>query len=119
MSSNISWLLALSVKEGQLENLKKLMGEMVDFVNQNEPDTSNYEWYFSDDEKTCHIYERYNDSAAVMTHLKGFGENFAERFMGCLEPTGFTVYGNPGVDVKEGLAAFGPAYMSQANGFAR
>ncbi len=119
MSNNISWLLALNVKEGQFENLKKLMGEMVDFVNQNEPDTSNYEWYLSDDEDTLHIYERYNDSAAVMTHLKGFGENFAERFMGCLEPTGFTVYGTPGADVKEALAAFAPVYMSQANGFAR
>ena len=119
MSSNISWLLTLNVKEGQLENFKKLMSEMVDFVNQNEPDTSNYEWYLSDDEKTLHIYERYNDSAAVMTHLKGFGENFAERFMGCLDPTGFTVYDNPGADVKDALAAFGPAYMSQANGFAR
>jgi len=119
MSSNISWLLALNVKEGQNESLKKLMGEMVDFVNQNEPDTSNYEWYLSDDEKTLHIYERYNDSAAVMTHLKGFGKNFAERFMGCLDPTGFTVYGNPGADVKEALAAFAPVYMSQANGFAR
>ncbi len=119
MSSNISWLLALKVKEGQLENLKKLMSEMVDFVNQNEPDTLNYEWYLSDNEDTLHIYERYNDSAAVMTHLKGFGENFAERFMGCLDATGFTVYGNPSADVKEALAAFGPVYMSQANGFAR
>ena len=119
MSSNISWLLALNVKEGQLENLKKLMGEMVDFVNQNEPDTSNYEWFLSDDEKSLHIYERYNDSAAVMTHLKGFGENFAERFMGCLDATGFTVYGKPGADVKEALAAFAPVYMSQVNGFAR
>jgi quinol monooxygenase YgiN len=119
MSSNVSWLLTLNVKEGQLENLKKLMGEMVGFVNQNEQDTSNYEWYFSDDEDTCHIYERYNDSAAVMTHLKGFGENFAERFMDCLDATGFTVYGNPSADVKEALAAFGPAYMSLAQGFAR
>jgi quinol monooxygenase YgiN len=119
MSSNISWLLALNVKEGQNENFKKLMGEMVDFVNQNEPDTSNYEWYLSDNETTCHIYERYNDSAAVMTHLKGFGENFAERFMSCLDATGFTVYGNPGADVKEALAAFAPVYMSPALGFAR
>jgi quinol monooxygenase YgiN len=119
MSSNVSWLLALNVKEGELENFKQLMGEMVGFVNQSEPDTSHYEWFLSDDEKTCHIYERYIDSAAVMTHLKGFGENFAERFMGCLEPTGFTVYGNPGDDVKEALAAFGPAYMSPVNGFAR
>ncbi len=119
MSSNISWLLALSVKEGQNENFKQLMGEMVGFVNQSEPATLNYELYLSDDENTCHIYERYKDSAAVMTHLKGFGENFAERFMGCLEPTGFTVYGNPGADVKEALAAFGPAYMSPSSGFAR
>ena len=119
MSSNISWLLALNVKEGQNENFKKLMGEMVDFVNQNEPDTLNYEWFLSTDEKTCHIYERYEDSPAVMKHLKGFGENFAERFMGCLDPTWFTVYGNPGDDVKEALTAFAPVYMSPSMGFAR
>ena len=54
-----------------------------------------------------------------MTYLKGFGENFAERFMGCLDPTGFTVYGNPGDDVKEALTAFAPVYMSPSMGFAR
>ena len=119
MSTNVFWLLALNVKEGKSEELKKLMGEMVDATNKNEPDTLNYEWFLSDDGKICHLYERYKDSAAMLTHLKNFGENFAERFMGCLEPTGFTVYGNPDAGVKEALAAFSPVFLPPSAGFIR
>lgn len=119
MSSNIFWLLELAVKEGQLENLKKLMGEMVESTNKNETGTLNYEWFLSEDKKSCHIYERYKDSAAVMAHLAAFGEKFAERFMGCLEPKRFVVYGKPGADVAEALTAFGPLYMLPSAGFAR
>lgn len=78
MSSNIFWLLGLTVSDGKLESLKKLMAEMVDSTNKNEPDTINYEWFLSADKKICHIYERYKNSDAVMKHLAAFGEKFAE-----------------------------------------
>ena len=119
MNNNIFWIVVLAVKDGQLENLKKLMGEMVDSTNINEPDTINYEWFLSDDEKTCHIYERYKDSAAVMKHVTAFGENFAERFMENVDLVKFTLYGNPETDAKEALAGFTPVYMSPSLGFAR
>lgn len=67
MSDAVHWLLALNIKEGELDNFKALVKEMVDATKANEPGTLNYEWFVSDDEKTCHIYERYADSAATMS----------------------------------------------------
>lgn len=119
MSDHVSWMLELSIKHGEQDSLKTLMREMVEATQATEPGTLNYEWFFSTDEKTCHIWERYADSAAAMIHLGHFGEKFAERFMAALEPTRFVVYGNPNDEVKEALSAFGVAYMAPVAGFAR
>ena len=119
MNDHVHWMLTLDIRDGQLEPLKALMEEMVAATEANEPGTLNYEWYLSEDGKTCHLYERYVDSAAVMIHLKSFGEKFAERFMGCVQPSGFVVYGNPDQTVRDALADFGPAWMAPIGGFAR
>jgi quinol monooxygenase YgiN len=87
MSDNVYWLLEGAVKPGEFDNLKALMKEMVEATQANEPDTLNYEWAITEDSKSCHLYERYADSAAAMTHMKAFGEKFAERFMGAVEIT--------------------------------
>lgn len=117
--NNVSWLLTVSVKEGQLENVKSLMKELSDFSNKNEPGTLAYECFLSADNKTGHFYERYQDSASALTHLKGFGENFAEKFIGCLDISSFTVYGNPDDEVKAAIKPFAPVYMVRTNGFER
>ncbi len=119
MGDNVFWMLEVSVKPGQADVFKALMNEMVEATQANEPDALNYEWCFSDDGAICHLYERYADSAATMTHLASFGANFADRFLAAVEPTRFTVYGNPSAEVREALGAFGPAYMTPAAGFAR
>lgn len=118
MSDHVSWLLELALKPGELDNFKALMGEMVEST-QAERGTLNYEWSISDDGEACHIYERYADSGAVMTHLGSFGAKFAERFLGAVDPTRFVVYGTPSDEVKEALGGFGPVYMAPFGGFAR
>ncbi len=67
MSDAIHWVIELAIKDGQLDAFKALMTEMVEATQANETGATHYEWYISDDEKTCHIYERYVDSAATMT----------------------------------------------------
>lgn len=84
---------------------------MVAATEANEPATQCYEWFISDDSKTCHIYERYADSAAAMTHLSSFLEKFADRLLACVEPSRMIVYGDPSEEVKETLAAFGALHM--------
>ena len=79
MSENVYWVLETAIKPGEFENFKALMNEMVEDTQSNEPDTLNYEWTISENNETCHIYERYTDSAATMIHLGAFGEKFADR----------------------------------------
>ena len=119
MSSDVFWMLELGIRPGQLDALKALMSEMVAATQANEPGTLNYEWFISEDETQCHIYERYRDSAAVMTHLGSFGQHFAERFLAALEPKRLVVYGDPNEEARAALAGFGAVHMAFLGGFAR
>ena len=119
MSNNVYWTVELSVKDGELDTFRKLMMEMVETTQTNEPGTLNYEWTISKDSRTVHIYERYEDSAAVLTHMGTFGEKFAERFLAAVNQTRFMVYGNPNDEAKSVLTGVGADFMSPWGGFAR
>lgn len=119
MKNNVYWMLELEIQAGRENDFRALMAEMVSATQENETGTLNYEWSTSADGKLCHIYERYADSAAVMTHLGTFGESFAGRFLEVLKPVRFVVYGSPSPAVKDALAGFSPSYMQAVGGFSR
>ncbi len=119
MANTVQWVLELNIKDGKFDAFETLMNEMVAATKANEPGAHAYEWFVSDDRKTCHIYERYADSAAVMTHLGTFGEKFAGRFLDALEPTRLTVYGNPSDEARNALAGLNAAFMGQIGGYSR
>jgi quinol monooxygenase YgiN len=118
MQGQVSWVLETTVKPGQLDTFKALMDEMAE-GSSTEPHTLNYEWYISDDGGTIHLYEKYADSDAMIAHLGGFLEKWAPRFMSSIDPTRFTVYGDPSHEAREMLAAFAPTYLAPWGGFAR
>lgn len=117
MSSHVSFNLRLSVREGRLGEAKSLMDEMVAAV-QREAGTVGYEWFLADD-GSCHTQERFADSDAALSHLGGFGTNYAERFMQCFEVTNLTVYGEPSDAVRSVLDGFGAVYLGPWGGFVR
>ena len=119
MSEQVAWLLEMNIKPGAADSFKAVMNEMIEATRANEPGTLNYEWSLSEDGSTCHLYERYANSAATMTHLASFGANYAERFLAAVQPTRFTIYGNPDAQVRSALDPFSPTYMTSAAGFAR
>ena len=115
----ISWILEVRVRSGRENDFRPLMAEMVAATEANEPGTLSYEWSVSADGGVCHIYERYTDSTAVMTHLTTFRGRFAARFERVLEPVRTVVYGAPSAAVKDALADLNPRYMEPAAGFNR
>ncbi|MGI9491906.1 MAG: putative quinol monooxygenase [Geminicoccaceae bacterium] len=119
MGDVVQWVLELNIKDGKFDAFEALMNEMVAATNANEPDALAYEWFVSDDRKSCHIYERYADSAAVMTHLGNFGAHFAKPFLDALEPTRLTVYGCPSDEAKGALAGLNAAFMEGIGGYSR
>ena len=118
MSQTVSWNLQLAVQDGKLDAARALMAEMVAATDQ-EPGAITYEWFLSADASSCHICEKYADSAAALAHLGGFGANFAERFLQCFAPTAFWVYGDPSGEVRGVLDGFGAVYLGSLGGFAR
>lgn len=118
MSTAVSWNLQLAVRDGRLDDFTSLMNEMVESTRA-EDGAQAYEWFITEDGAACHIYERYADSDATMVHLGAFGSRFAERFLACVEPTGFSVYGDPSDDVRAVLDGFGAIYLGWFGGFAR
>ena len=113
----IYWVFELAINPSRFEDLKTLMADMVEATRRNEVGTLNYEWAISDDRQVCHIYERFQDSAAIMNHLQLFGANFATRFFEILKPTRFVIYGTPSVEVKDALTASNPVYLASLGGF--
>ena len=109
MEDQVSWVIELAVKPGELEAFKALMEEMVAGTNV-EPTTLGYEWFISDDGGTVHIYEKYADSEAMVSHVSGFLAKWAER-LAAVDVTRFTVYGSPNTAAKEMLDGFGAVYL--------
>ncbi|MEQ9422838.1 MAG: antibiotic biosynthesis monooxygenase [Cyclobacteriaceae bacterium] len=118
MTDNVYWILELKIKDNQLDNFQKLMEDMV-ISTKNEPGALKYEWWLTEDSTICHIYERYTNSETTMVHLANFGSKFAERFLACVDPIRFMVYGSASDQVKEALAGFGATHMKYFGGFAR
>jgi quinol monooxygenase YgiN len=118
MSTVVSWNLQLAVHDGRLDDFRSLMHEMVESTR-TEEGTQAYEWFVSENGTACHLYERYADSGAALIHLAAFGSRFAERFLSCVAPTGFYVYGDPSDEVRGVLDGFGAVYLGSFGGFAR
>ena len=118
MEDQVSWVIELAVKPGELDAFKALMEEMVAGTSA-EPSTLAYEWFISDDGGTVHIYEKYTNSEAMISHVNGFLEKWAERFLAAVDVTRFTVYGSPNEAAREMLDGFGAVYLGPWGGFSR
>jgi len=117
MSEHIYWILQVAIHPGKLEDFR-LVARDLTAKTQSEPGTLGYEWNLSEDETICHIYERYQNAEALLTHVHSFGV-FAARFMQACHPTRFHVYGPVTDEVKNALTDLGPVYFSPLGGFSR
>jgi quinol monooxygenase YgiN len=120
MAENVYWVIEFAINPGRFEDWKTLVAAMVEATQRNEVGTLNYEFAISDDRQVCHVYERFQDSAAAMTHLESFGANFSARLTELVKPARCVVYGTPSAQVKDALAGgLSPVYMAPFGGFSR
>jgi quinol monooxygenase YgiN len=117
MSDQISWILQVAIHPGKLDDFRSVAKDLI-AKTQSEPGTLDYEWNLSEDGTICHIFERYENAGALVTHVESFGA-FAKRFMEACHPTRFHVYGTPNEAVKAALADLNPIYFTPLGGFSR
>ncbi len=114
----ISWIVTCAVPPEQMTDFKKIVGQLV-AAAKNEAGTLAYEFSIAVDQSTVHIFERYRDSHAIVSHVTQTFGPFAERFLAVAQVLGFVVYGTPSTEVQEVLAGFNPTYMTPFDGFTR
>jgi quinol monooxygenase YgiN len=118
MEGHVSWVIELAVKDGALDTFTDLRDEMVSGTS-TESETLGYEWYISADDRTVHIFEKYANSESMVSHVGGFMQKWAERFLACVDVTRFVVYGDPSPAARELLDGFGAEYLGPWGGFSR
>jgi quinol monooxygenase YgiN len=124
--SNVFFVVELDVQPGQLDDLREVAQEMVELAQHNEPATLNYEYFLSDDGARCHIYERYVDSNALLSHSLSFPEELQQRAQ-AFRPLRLTAYGNVPHTVRTSridpirtvVPGFEAAYFSRLSGLTR
>ena len=117
MNGEICWHVELLIKPGQLESFRTLTGEMVESARR-ELGVLSYQRFVSEDGKTVHVYERYANSTAALTHLEIFAKKFATPFQDMVERKFFVVFGYPTAELKAALDGYGAIYLKPFGDFA-
>ena len=111
-------LIEVAVKPGQLDNFRKLMDEMVEST-QAEPETLSYDWFVSADGSAVHIYERYADSEALVTHITGFGRSSPSASSRWSTRSSSPSTASRAPRPGEAMSGFSPTYLGTFGGFVR
>lgn len=117
MSTVISWVFEAIIKPDELDEYRALAQEISADNEAAEPGQVIFEWFIDDHE--VHIYERYTDSAAALSHVQRFVANFGGRFLSLCTPTQMSVYGEPSDELKAAITGFNPRYFGTLAGHAR
>jgi quinol monooxygenase YgiN len=79
MNENVNWVIELAVNPGRSEDLKTLVAELIE-VNRNKVGFLTQEVAISDDQQVCHIFGRFQDSAAITNHMQSSVRSFPSDF---------------------------------------
>ncbi|MDX1520151.1 MAG: antibiotic biosynthesis monooxygenase [Anaerolineae bacterium] len=114
MTDSIRWIVKLSINEENLDEFKKIAAKLIE-KTEAEPGVLGYEWFFSEDESECCIFEWYKDSEAVLAHSANIGDMLPTFFSLC-KPLSWEIYGNASDELKAAVARSRPVYFGHWGG---
>ncbi|MGA7369669.1 MAG: hypothetical protein WBX01_11115 [Nitrososphaeraceae archaeon] len=108
------------IKEGKIEDYKKLVQEMSRVVKANELDTIGYQFYLDSTETKCVVCETYSNSEAALTHnISIESKTMLSKIFSVARIHKFEVYGNPSKKLQKVLANFNAQTYNLIAGFSR
>lgn len=120
MSENIHFRAEFIVEKDNVEQYKKLIREMSNFVETNEPSTLVYQFYLNGDGTKCMVHETYVDSKAALSHNESTAsKTILPRIFDVAKLNTLEVYGYPSNELKKLLASFNSQIFNLYTGFSR
>ena len=118
MTDAITLFVESDVVPGRLDELKEVIGRLVDHIGKTEKDTLIYSWHLNDAGTEVRVVEHYANSDAVLFHAKNYAD-FAKELAPLRKVKKFNVCGNPSPALLEAFAAIGPETFTFVNGHFR
>jgi hypothetical protein len=100
MSEPVVFISHFTVREGKLEDLKRLAGEVEQSLWEDKPRTAAWLIYLEDGGPGVSFVHCFPDADAMDLHFEGSDERTAAVYE-FIEPTGFEIYGRPGEQALE------------------
>ena len=120
MSENIHIRAYFIIEKDNVERFKKLIREMSEVVETNEPDTLEYRSYLNEDGTKCIVHETYVDSKATLSHNDSTAsKTILPSIFNMAQLNRLDVYGNPDDELKKVLTGFNSQTFNLFTGFSR
>jgi quinol monooxygenase YgiN len=109
-----------NIEKGKKEEFKKLIQDMSRMVENNEPDTINYQFYLNTSETKCMVHETYKNSESVLTHIHGIAsKTILRKIFNISKLIRLDVYGNPSEELQKVITSFNSQIFNLSAGFSR
>lgn len=106
------------IKDGKMEEYKKLIYEMIEFVEASEPDTLAYQFYFNMSETKCLVHETYADSESALAHNNSYAsKTILPKILRLAKMNRIDIYGNPNEELQNVLTNIGAQVYNLFAGF--
>jgi quinol monooxygenase YgiN len=102
MTDPIVFVDTSEIREGKLEELRRTVAELAEFVDANETETIAYQVFFSGGGRQMTVLQIHPDSASMERHMEVAGPVFA-KFADLLVLRTIDIYGSPSEKVVEQL----------------
>jgi hypothetical protein len=103
-----------TIEKGKIEEFKKLILDMSRMVENNEPDTINYQFYLNRSETMCLVHETYTNSDSTVA-----SKTILPKIFNIAKINRLDVYGNPSEELKKVLTSFNSQTFNLFTGFSR
>jgi quinol monooxygenase YgiN len=109
-----------TIEKGKIEEFKKLIQDMSRMVENNEPDTINYQFYLNGSETMCLVHETYTNSDSTLTHITSVAsKTILPKIFKLAKLNKLDVYGNPSEELQKILTSFNSQTFNLFTGFSR
>jgi len=107
-----------TIEKGKIEEFKKLRQNMSRIVENNEPDTINYQFYLNRSETKCMVHETYTNSESALAHIIGIAsKTILPKIFNISKLTRLDVYGNLSEELQNVITSFDSQTFSRFTGF--
>lgn len=106
MSQPFIWIGIHKIREGKAEELKRLLKEFPDFIEENEPRLLAFNLYLDEEENKVAVVQIHPDADSFEFHMKVAGEHISQSYDFFEETLSTQIYGTPSERVLEMVEQF-------------